>query len=324
MTATVRTVLVAAIVPLLIAAAGVIAILIALPELPDPIAVHWNGSGPDGSGPVWVALLSVGLIPIAFSAFALAIARPGRGGFSSLNQRALAATSPFLAAVLAVAIGGSVVLQRGIADWRDAPGIGWLVVAGLAGGVLLAVAGWFVLPDVAPEDPAPAVEPMPLDAGRRAVWTQRIRPARSAVAVLVVAGAMVLGAAVLVWIVAPLAFAIGFTATMVLITVAVAGTLQWRVTAGEQGLRVRSLLGVPDYRVPLEEIAEVGVIEVDAMRQFGGWGVRWGGSRRWGVITRAGEAIEVRRTDGSRFVVSAPEAGEGAALLAALAGRRVG
>ena len=103
MTATVRTVLVGAIVPLLIAAAGVVAILIALPDLPDPVAVHWSGSGADGSGPVWLPILITGLLPIAFAAFALAIGRPGEHGFDSANQRVVVATSPFLATVLAVA-----------------------------------------------------------------------------------------------------------------------------------------------------------------------------------------------------------------------------
>jgi hypothetical protein len=81
------------------------------------------------------------------------------------------------------------------------------------------------------------------------------------------------------------------------------------------------VIGIPDYRVPLSDVASVASVQVHPVRDFGGWGIRWGAFRRWGVVTRPGDAIEVRRKDGSAFVVTVPRAGEGASLLAALADR---
>src|SRR3954453_11138325 len=65
-----------------------------LQHTPDPIALHWSGSGPDGSGPGWVyplltALLGFGL-PAALWATALPRLRSGVRGWSF---RFLAATA---------------------------------------------------------------------------------------------------------------------------------------------------------------------------------------------------------------------------------------
>ena len=322
MTALTRTLLVGVVVPLLIAAAGIVAILVALPELPDPIAVHWGLSGaPDGSGPVWVPLVTVAVVPTAFAVFVLLVCRPSGERFASPNQRILVAASPFLAAVITATIASSTVAQRGVATWTEAPEVTGVLLAAFGSGIALVVGGWFLLPRAEDVAAAAPTKPMPLAATEQAVWVQRVRPQRTIVVVLAVAGTLVAGLVTLVWFVAPVALAIGFTALMVLIVVMAAGTLSWRVTVGASGLRVRSVVGVPDYRVPLADVASAASIQVDPVRDFGGWGIRWGGHRRWGVVARRGSAIEVRRRDGSTFVVTVPQAGEGAALLAALAGR---
>ena len=323
MNALVRTVIVAAVVPLLISLAAIIAILIVLPDLPDPIATHWNIAGEvDGTGPVWIAFIAVGLMPLAYSAFVLLLARPRAGEGITTMMRLMAATAPFLAAVLGITIGGSVVVQRGIASAGDAPDIGWLVATGFGAGIVLAVASWFVLPKGEPgastEQPVTA---MPLGADQRAAWMQRITPSRGAIVVLSIAVGVLVISCAAIWVLGSLALALGYTAFILLIVGLVSSMLVWRVTVGAGGLRVRSTIGWPDVRVPLDEIASVSTAEIDPVRDFGGWGIRWGGHRRWGVITRRGEAIEAHRKDGSTFVVTVPSAGEGAALLASLAGR---
>lgn len=322
MNALIRIVLVGIVVPLLIAAAGVTAILIALPDLPDPIAVHWGGSGgPDGTGPVWLPLVFSGAIPLAFAGLVAWKARPGADGSLTTNQRIVAAASPFLAAVLVVTMAGSVLLQRGLASALDAPDVGGVLALAFASGAALGIGAWFVLPRSVAAPSGPAVQAMPLSATGKAVWMRRVGPARGPVLVLSVAAALVAVAAVIMWVRAPLALAIGFTAAMTLVVLLAAGTLAWRVTVGADGLRVRSAMGVPSFRVPLDDIEQVSNVSVDPVRDFGGWGIRWGERRRWGVVVRRGEAIEVRRTDGSRFAVTVPGAGEGASLLAALAAR---
>ena len=323
MNALVRTVIVAVIVPLVISIAAIVAILVVLPDLPDPIATHWNFAGEvDGTGPVWFAFIAVGVMPLAYSAFVILMARPRPGEGITTAMRLMAATAPFLSATLSITIAGSVVLQRGIASAADAPNIGWLVAAGFGSGILLAVASWFVLPKGAPSEVTEQpVTAMPLAASEKAAWMQRISPSRGALVVLSIAVGVLVIAAAAMWALVATPIALGFTLFVLLITALVSSTLVWRVTVGAGGLRVRSRVGWPDYRVPLDDIVSVSTIDVDPVRDFGGWGIRWGGDRRWGVITRRGDAIEVRRRNGSAFVVTVPDAGEGASLLASLAGR---
>ena len=59
-------------------------------------------------------------------------------------------------------------------------------------------------------------------------------------------------------------------------------TARFVVTAGPRGLVVRSALGWPRLSVPASDLAAAGVVQVDPMADFGGWGVRrrCGGRRR--------------------------------------------
>ncbi len=84
---------------------------------------------------------------------------------------------------------------------------------------------------------------------------------------------------------------------------------------------MRSIAGVPCFTVALSEVAESSVVEVHPMKDFGGWGLRGNFKGQFGVIQRAGEALEVRRGDGSKFVVTVDEADVAAALLNTLADR---
>jgi hypothetical protein len=53
-------------------------------------------------------------------------------------------------------------------------------------------------------------------------------------------------------------------------------------------------------------------------REYGGWGWQLGRRQRFGAIFRGGEALEVTRGDGRRFVVTVDAAAEAAALLTTL------
>ena len=57
------------------------------------------------------------------------------------------------------------------------------------------------------------------------------------------------------------------------------------------------------------------------MGEFGGWGLRLSVEGRFGVVLRQGEAIEVTRANGRRFLVTVDDAATGAALLQALIAR---
>jgi hypothetical protein len=94
----------------------------------------------------------------------------------------------------------------------------------------------------------------------------------------------------------------------------------WRVTAGPAGLSVTGL-GVRKF-LPAESIESVRVVTVSPMPEFGGWGYRISLDGRFGVVLRAGEAIEVKYAGGRRFVVTVDDAKTGASVLSAAAAAR--
>ena len=68
--------------------------------------------------------------------------------------------------------------------------------------------------------------------------------------------------------------------------------------------------------------AEKGQVgRTGSLLKVGGWGLRGNVRGQFGVIQRAGEALQVRRGDGSSFVVTIDRAAEPAALLNTLADR---
>jgi hypothetical protein len=105
-----------------------------------------------------------------------------------------------------------------------------------------------------------------------------------------------------------------FAPTVLLVVILV--TAQFTVTAGPRGFVIRSAVGWPRLSVPVSDLAKAGVVKVDPLADFGGWGIRWviGPSHkgRWGVVTRQGSGIEVVRRDGRSTI---DDAGTVAAVL---------
>ncbi|RLU92080.1 hypothetical protein CTZ27_19645 [Streptomyces griseocarneus] len=94
-----------------------------------------------------------------------------------------------------------------------------------------------------------------------------------------------------------------------------------RVTVDRRGLIVApKVLPRPRLTIPLERMVEATHREVDAMRDFGGWGYRVTGGAS-GVILRSGDAVSVRLTNGTEFAVTVDDAATAAALLNSLADR---
>lgn len=319
-----RFVLVAVVLPAVIVTSGVVVMLAALPALPDPVATHWDAGGaPDGFGRPWVPIVllaGTGLgIPLLLALLTLpALRRGDRGG----AYRLLGATALGLSTLLTVLVAVSTVRQAGLADAAAGPSI-WVPLAAAGGAAAVAtVAGWFAQPRQRFEPtPAPAV-PTQLSPGERAVWLQRATMSRSGVLVLL-AALVVTGAVTVITAVATTeAVALWLTSVlMVLVSLLVAANLVFHVRVDDQGLTVTSALGWPRMRVPLEEVTQAAVVEVNPMAEFGGWGLRWGPAGRFGVVLRTGPGIEVRRRSGKTFTVTVDDAHTGAALLGALAAR---
>ncbi len=199
----------------------------------------------------------------------------------------------------------------------------------LAGGFVLAViAGlvtWRLLPREAPaEARVEAAETLPMRAGEIAGWTGRVELPAWFISLIAGIAALLISLGVLLlvtvgWRIWP----IFLSPTLMLLGLLL--TAQFVVTAGPRGFDVRSAIGWPRFAVPASDVAKAGVVEIDPMSDFGGWGIRWviGPTRkgRWGVVTRRGSGLEVVRRDGRSIVVTVDDAGTAAAVLETYAGK---
>ena len=322
MTTRARMMIVGVIAPLVIGVAGIIAVIAVLPRLPAPVAVHWGPSGaPDRFGSPIPGLVLIAVVAVGYSIFAFLVARSEHGGVT-LNQRAILSIGPFLSTVVTGIVAGSTIMQVDVADPREGPSIGPVVAASFTLGLVAAIAAWLLLPRTVPITPAPNPDPPVLALGEseRATWMQHIGPSRALgttiATVLVLA---ITGGAVALWITAPLFAVVIYLVVMISIGAVSAASLYWRVTIDGSGLRAISPLGVPRFIIPLAEVESADLVTVDPIRDFGGWGIRWAGRRRWGIVMRRGEALEVRRTGDRSLVLTVPHAKDAAALLNSLA-----
>ncbi|AYF96967.1 DUF1648 domain-containing protein [Protaetiibacter intestinalis] len=313
--------MVAVVLPLIVSAAFVAVQFAWLPSLPDPIAVHWGADGPDGFGPAWSTIALTAGLALGLTAMFAAFLALGRGPAPTATHKLLAVLSLSVAVFIGIAVTASLGVQRGLDDARDAPQLGgWLGVA-LGGALLVAVAAWFALPKAVRRDAdATPAEPLPLVPGERSVWIATTRLST---------GATVTIAAAIGFTIAVTVFAIVLSDGLVwplvavpvlLLAMCAIGTV-WRARVDAGGLTVRSApFGWPRVRIPVDEVAAVTTGHVEPLSDFGGWGWRWAPGGGFGVVSRSGEAIQVTRRDGRRFVVTVDDAETGAALLAAYAG----
>lgn len=284
-----RAVALGAVVPTAIAVVTAAITLSWLPQLPDPIAVHWSGAGPDGFGPALPFVLAPLVITIVFSVFvALWSWRPTPSGRLTWNQKFLVVTSLWLATMLNVGFAASLAVQRGLSDAHEAPDVGLWLAIGAGAGLLLAVVGWFVLPPAETVDEAGS-EPRRVDVQgqERISWSHSVRLSNAALAVIAFVVAIALVTAILVSLASRAASVVAIL-TLVFVALLAATTTWWRVSADRRGFIAAGIFGWPRKRIPLHGIRSVQVVEVDPSRDFGGWGWRWGGNGRTGIIARAG------------------------------------
>lgn len=302
----------------LIAAATAVAIQLAwLPQLPDPIATHWSGAGPDGFGPAWSTTALTAGLAVGLTAMFAAFLATARGVAPTAMHKILAVGSLVVTVFLCGSLTATVGVQRGLPDARDAPEVGGLLLVFLGISLVVGVIAWFALPKaVASLSRIAPAEPLPLVAGERSAWIATTHLHAGAIAALLVAVGVAGGSAAF-------AVAVGGGAIWpialvpLLLLVLCAAGISWRVRVDSGGIVVRSQpLGWPRIRIPVGDIARVETSEVEPLSEFGGWGWRWAPGRSFGVIARRGPAIEVVRHDGRRFTVTVDDAETGAALLA--------
>ncbi len=312
--------------PLLVTAVGVALMIAWMPQLPDPIALHWNAAGQaDGFGAAWIAPLLTAGLGILFAGIAgLSVLGAAREGEWGPTMRFLGAMSAGATSFLVVLVTWSVAMQRGLDDARDAPSIVPALVVGAVIGLAIGAGAWFVQPALTVSggrtSPVREAERIVLAPGERAVWLRTTTLRAGAMATII--GATVVLALLALWAaLTGVALWPLFAATAVLFLVLLLTTSVFRVRVDDEGLRVRAPVGVPRFGIPLEDVAQVEVARVTPMVDFGGWGIRRSIDGRTGIVLHAGDGIQITRRDGRRFVVTVDDAATGAALLTALRAR---
>lgn len=309
-------------IPAIVVTIGLIATAVLAASAPAEVAVHWNIVGdPDGYAPPWavvvgVAIGGIGLILLFTTILLLARAAPDAPSFT---EKFLVAVATGTTALIAAGGIWTLAAPQGV---EARPGVDGGFAIAFAAALVVAVVTWFLMPRAVSRrrtdpDPAPAI---PLGATERAVWVGTARMARGAI-IGIGAGTLALLALV--------AFAVFTTdggAWPVLIVPAGIGVFlfglsSYAVRIDDGGLQVRALLGIPFWRISPQRVASAGVVDVAPLVDFGGWGVRLGRGARTGVITRAGEALQVRRRDGRALVVTVDDAATAASLMSAVAAR---
>jgi hypothetical protein len=321
-----RFVGVGVVVPLVVTAIGVLLMLVWQPQLPDPIAVHWDAAGDaDGFGTVWTVILLTLVVGAGLTAlFAIPVLVASREGEWGPTMRFLGALSAGVNLYLVALATWSVAMQRGLADAHDAPSIIPALIVGAVTGLVVGIGAWAVQPDVVSSGGGTPVTTEPgridLAAGERVVWMRTATmPTGGMIAVV---GATIASAIAALWLaLTGSGLWIPFGLLSLLFAVLVCTTSVFRVRVSDAGLVVRAAAGLPRFRVGLDDVEAVVVTHVEPMAQFGGWGIRLGVDGRFGVVVRRGDAIQVARTGKRPFVVTVDDAATGAALLKALAGR---
>ena len=94
--------------------------------------------------------------------------------------------------------------------------------------------------------------------------------------------------------------------------------LELRTAVTGDGLDVRFAPRIGGHRFPVAAIASACAVTYHPLKEFGGWGVRFGarGARAYNVSGASG--VEVIDTDGTRWVIGSRRATELAAAIAGL------
>jgi hypothetical protein len=316
---TARIMVVALAVPMIITAIALIVGFTLASQLPSSIVVHWNLAGrPNGYGspyslPITVAAVCVPLVVIFGGAVVLI---SHRGPLTPL-AKLLAASSSWVTLVVSVLLVGELVHP----DVGSNPGP--LLVLAFVGATAISAVLWFVLPPGVRGvggKARPASAPVTLADGERASWIRTTSASRGFIWT-VVGVCVLLGAAMLLVVVSTAGqyWALSFVPLLVLLLLLF--NFAWTVRVDARGVLVRSVLGIPVVRIPLDQVTSADVIDVKALAEYGGWGIRWALNGRLGVIVRSGEALQVHRLNGLDLVVTIDDASTAAALLNGLVER---
>lgn len=321
MTALSRFRLVALGIPVTVTAAAVATQLVLLPRVADQVAIHWNGAGtPDDFGPAWsypVLTLAVALVlPLLL---ALPSLKQLADGATSGIPRFLGATCAGMSVMFSVLMTWSLGMQVGISDPAAAPSVVVPLLVSLAVGLAVGALAWRIQPAAVPGPlPTPA-EPMKLRRGAKVTWVRTTTMNPVVTAALIVSCLLLVILTIWVALTGGTEILLVAPATVAVIVLTVC-TVAFTVRVDRFGLSVDSPVGFPRIRIPLTDIDSAAAIETVPLTDFGGWGIRRMPGAT-GVILRGGPALEVRKEDGTRFVVTVADPQQAASLLMGLLAR---
>jgi hypothetical protein len=295
----------------IVVVAEIVVIAIGLTSGRDLI-VHWGGSPTGRTGPWWTyayLIPGIGLPIIA-----------GVGFFLTRATRMAGMNAWMPAVVMGVTVFHAIGIGVGVVVLNGSPLAPLFpILVGVILGLGAAVLTWRILPR---EAPAPSTveraTAIPVARGEVAAWTGRFNPPAGLILVIVGVIVALLTLDIVLQLTVGVRNIIIWIAPLILLVVLVA-TSEFRIRASEAGLVVRSIVGWPAFHIAAADIARAGVIQVDPMADFGGWGLRWvvgpGGKGRVGIVNRKGEALEVVRRDGRSIAITIDDAGTAAAVL---------
>ncbi|MCL2653690.1 MAG: hypothetical protein FWD63_07910, partial [Propionibacteriaceae bacterium] len=193
------------------------------------------------------------------------------------------------------------------------------ILLGFALGAIAALLTWWLLPREAPRPAAvESARAFPMKRGEVMAWTGRISPPGGLIAVLIIVVIITLTAGTVLTLTVHARGALFWILSIVFLVVLIT-TSEFRIAAGPTGLTVRSVVGWPSFHVPTTDITRAGVVDVDPLSDFGGWGLHWvigrSGKGRLGIVSRRGSALEVVRQDGRSLVLTIDDASTAAAVL---------
>lgn len=313
--------------PIAVTLLGLALVLLWMPRLPNPVAMHWSGltEAPDGFGPaLGYAMLSAGLGFGLAVIFGLIVLLGGRGGSMPIwspYQRFMGAFGIGAVVFAQVLMVGSVAVQLDLPDAREAPPIGGLLAVAFVAWAAVTAAAWFAQPSVTVDgsaDPAPDADRIELAETERAVWVGETRMSKPFLLVMVLTVLVLLGSTILLAAAAGAPAWWGMSLVLALVVGLFACTTWFWVRVDADGLEVRSIVGWPVFRVPSNDIVEVSAARINPFAELGGWGLRIAPGR-FGIAPRSGEGLVVRRRSGRLFIVTVDDADTAAALLATIA-----
>nr|NLD40785.1 hypothetical protein [Actinomycetales bacterium] len=286
-------------------------------RLPPDIALHWGLDGPDRFGTVGQLIREnavIGSLLLLISGLTLAIT-------ARQSRRLGAGMAAGIGSFLPLATLVTVLPQFDLATGQGAPLNNWGMLAAILGalaiGTIAALFVPFTREEAATAGPVPASAPRLPPSGEALTWDGSVGPTRG---VLIGITALLLPVLLLsIWLAtAGTWVALVIMAVTSALTVA---TLFFHLHIDADGLTARSAIGIPTFRVPLDQVVRADIRTVSPFGEFGGWGYRTNGFET-GIVTRKGEALVVERASGGRFVVTVDDAETAARTLNTLAASR--